>query len=445
MKTAFVKPSPEQVKSFLGSSTCVIVEPSQAFAANIQSCLTDLGIPAAQITTAKKASDAIKIIQEQKPKIVIAEYDLDDGMIGLAMIEMLNSYLTPQNRVAIIVTKNASNPAIAECAEDVVDTFVLKPFSVVELIKQISEVFNRKISPTDYMKKIQQGYELFLQKKYEDALAEFTDAKKLDPIPLMAFYYSGLCYQKNNQVAQALAEFQQGRAINNTHYKCLIGEFELYVEQKEFKNAYGLIEVIKKNFPITSHRLGQIFIVTVFTQNFDDLAGHYELFNKLEQRNTQLIELSSLALLTAGRHFLKKNDVTKAIGFFEMGFSTTSKDFKYLERVVVELLKVNANQEADAIVMKAQPADVGTPAYNTLRFKIDQAMLPPHQVIDRGKKLIASGEGSPEIYLVVFELLAKAQQERPMEAFFSQATMAYPNLRETLTEIQKKYAKSEQK
>jgi len=102
---------------FLGEGVCLIVEPSGAFSASIQICLRDLGVPAGQVVVAKKFTEAMTAIKEQKPKVLVTEYEIEKEF-GLTLIEEQEKYHSIQSRLSVIVTKNGTDSAIAEAAEE---------------------------------------------------------------------------------------------------------------------------------------------------------------------------------------------------------------------------------------------------------------------------------------------------------------------------------------
>lgn len=424
----------EQEKSILGflnGSLCLIVEPSQAFSATIQTCLGELGIPSSQIMMVRKYEDAKRVIREQKPKLIVSEYDLGQDF-GLALMELQSEFHEDVSRISIIATKNSSDSAVAEAAEEQIDAFILKPFSADAFRQKLSDVFRRKMNPTDYMKKIREGKNQLLLKQFDQAVHEFVAAKTMDDKPTLACFYAGQTYQAMGDRARALAEFKQGRSYQPLHYKCLIGQFENLMEEKDYEGAYELVTLIRANYPITSHRLGQIFIAAVFTYHFEDIPALYQLFLKLEQRPARLIQLTSMALLTAGRHWIQKQDFAKALECYEMGISSCLKDLNYIDKVVADFVNAGAYDAAQEALQKCQPSDVGTPLHARLCFRIDQHVLPTDQVMDRGRKLINAGNGDPDIYRTVVKLFAMQDKVPMAESVINSAMQDFPEMRDEL-------------
>lgn len=425
------------LKNFVGGAHCLIVEPSSSFSANILNALQEQGIPFSQMLTARRFQEAKRYIEEVKPKFVIMEYDLPDGH-ALALVDIIEKQCPDSERIVFVVTKNSSDSAIAEAAEGSVDAFVLKPFSIVSFKQKMDEILKKKAEPSPYSLKIFEGRTALSAKEYEKALSVFREAKPMNPSPSMACFYAGEVLQAMGKKDEALREYQEGRKYNSIHYKCLIREFEVLMDQKKYDEAYPLVSLLKENYPISSNRLGQIFVAAVYSKHFDDIASLYELFLAVDNRTPQLIELTALALFTAGRYMTKKKDLEKATQFFELGISVKARELVFIEKVINELLKENAVEAADYFLTLALPSDVGSRTFNGLKFKVERHNLPPEKVIERGRKLVSENQATPEIYLLVIESLVTSNKMLVAEGVVAKALMEYPEMRTELYQILEK-------
>ena len=424
----------DQLRKFIGEETCLIVEPSQAFASSLQGCLKDLGVPLQQMVVTRKFEEAKRLIAERKPKILITEYEIE-SYLGLALIELQEQHHGEMSRLAAIVTRNNSDSAVAEAAEEQVDIFILKPFSVDAFTQKLTAAIQRKMSPSPYIQKINEGKRSLEVKKYSIALEAFTQAKPIEQKPTLAHFYTGQTYQMQGDKELALAEFQAGRKYHPLHYKCLIGEFETLVEDKRYKEAYELVPLIRENYPITARRLAQILSAAVFTYSFEDLPLYYELFLRLEQRPPQLTKMLSMAFLAAGRFLIKEDNLRKAAEFFDLGVTVTGRSLAYIELIVSELLKIRAATEAQAFLGKALQSDVGTARFNQLSYLVDELTLPKDELVEKGRKLVMAGEGSPDVYTSVVRIMAEQGKTTLAETVISRATSSFPELREPLYKI----------
>jgi DNA-binding NarL/FixJ family response regulator len=341
------------MKSFFENQVCLVVDPSKSFQASIQQCLKGLGQPSLNIVLIAKYEDAQRRIDELKPRIIITEYEVD-GQKGLSLVEQQQKYHEDQSRISVVISRNSSDSAVAEAAEEQIDCFILKPFSMDEFRKKLTAVIENKINPSPYSLKIKEGRKVLQTKDYETAKALFQEAKTLHSKPSLACFYLGDSYRAISQMPAALAEFKEGRSYNNLHYKCLIGEFEVFVETKDYHKANALIPILIENFPLTPKRLTQVFIASVFSKQFDHLPVYYEQLVRFDKRSPELTKIASVALFTGGKWFLQKNDLKHACSLFEKALTAAVRDSVLLEQIVMELRKVGATKEADHFAAKSK-------------------------------------------------------------------------------------------
>lgn len=426
--------SPADVKSFLGDGVCLLVEPSASFSASLQSLLAEIGIPLSQVVVSRKYEDALKTVDERKPRLLVTEYDLPNGA-GLSLVERLEQLTEESQRIAIIVTKNSSDSAVAEAAEGAVDAFILKPFSTEVFRQKLAECLQRKTQPSDYQRQLNTGRVLYNEQKYTESLKAFQRAKPLDPKPSLACFGEGQNYEKLEDLERALEAYREGRRHTPLHYKCLVGEFDVLMKQKRFEEAYRGVPELRDNYPIPPGRLGDLFTAAVFTYHFDDLPRYHEIYLNFDMRSPYLVKLMSVGFLTAGRFYLQRNEVAPALRFFEMGMSVRGREITYLETVFDELMRAGAVKEAETVLNRVLPADVGTRLYNQMRFRMEQKRLPVDQWVERGRRLIQSGESSAEIYRLVVEGLAQMGRQTLAESIIAQAVKEDPELRAPLYAI----------
>lgn len=424
----------QAMNQFFAGQVCLIVEPSKSFLASIQACVKSLNIESLEIVVVSKYEEAKKIIQEKKPKLLITEYDVE-GYNGLSLVEMQQAIYSDDARICVVVSKNSNDSVVAEAAEEQVDSFLLKPFSPDDFQKKLKRVIDVKVSPSAYTLKIREGRELILAKEFEQAIVVLKEAKTLNDKPSLACFYLGDSFRNVNEKQKALKEFEEGRSYQPFHYKCLIGQFEILVENKDYPAAFALIPILMQNFPLTPRRLTQFFIASVFSHHFDFLPACYLHLLKLDKRSAELTQVATAAFFTGGKWFLQNDEVSKAIDLFEKGMVVMAKDIVYLGKVAHELIKTKHPQEAVRFLEHAQPADVGTPDYNRLAFMVERYTMSPVEYLEKSRKFGLSGDADLESYRLLVKLFAENNNSTFAEAMISKAVASYPEARNELYQI----------
>ncbi len=426
--------SKSPLKDFMKDDLCLIVEPSPTFSSAVQMCLKEMGIQGSQIHISRKFKDAKQVLMQKKPKLVITEYEVD-GFFGIELADMQEKMYEENSRITFITTRNSSASAIAEAAEGQVDGYLLKPFTIESFRQKLLDIVDRKLNPSLYIVKLASGRTNYASGKLDNALGDFLEAKRMAKVPTLACFYTGLTFQGKGEPIKALREFQEGRTYQPLHYKCLVGEFDTLVSQKHYTNAYKVMDLIFKNYPITSKRLGHMFVTAVFTKNFKDLPVLYNLFDQLDQKPAELIELASQALITAGKISMRQNDYDSATMYFGIGVSITRRSLKYLNQVITEFVRVRAADRAQHFLNQVSEEDYGKPAYERLSLMIDELTMTEEQIVERGRKLIFEGQGTPEIFIIVVEKSAALGQGTLAESVISKAVETHPELQQALYQI----------
>jgi len=423
-----------RIEQFLDGQFCLIVEPSSSFASSIQACLRTLGIPPTRILMARRMEDARRMIESHKPRMLITEYQIG-AHFGLELVDFQDKVYKGPFKVVFIATKNSSDSAVAEAAEEQVDAFLLKPFSADDFNAKLNEVLERKTNPSPYMTAIEAAKKMLDAKQFPQAAQKFIEAKPHTPKPSLACYYAGHSFLLAGDRIKALKEFQEGLQHQALHYKCLVGAFDVLIAEKRYDEAFGYVKTIKDHYPLTPKRLSQIFVVCIMSQNFADVKQYYEKYQELETRSPELTKVVSMALFAAGKHYLEAKNVPEAVSVFDVASLSVGRNFQFMDKIISEMIKYQANKEAAQFLAKISVNDRGTTDYNRLAFKVDAVTLGKEQVVEKGRQLILTGGGSPEIYELVVRLMAEAGKITLAEGVISRALTDFPDMRAALYKI----------
>lgn len=427
-------PTNSDVSQFLADHSALIVEPSSAFINIIQLNLVQLGMKPEKIFCARTIPDAQIILSEFKPQIIITEYKIGD-YFGLSLFEKMKQLSGQEDRISIIVTKDSSDNAVAEAAEAQLDAFIVKPFSASDFKRKFVQILNRKRSPSEYALKIKDGKSALIENDLDKALKLFKQAKFLNSKPVLACYYLGSCHLGLKDYDMARVYFSEARALNPLHYKCLVSEFESYMEENKYDQAYELVELILHHYPVTSARLGKFFIAAFYSSNFSELAKLYELFVSLDYRPPLLVKLVSLALMAAGKFFVRKKDMKQALIYFEKTCTSCARDITYIEKITDELLHCGEALEASKFLKYVKSEDHGSAVYAQLNFKVRYHTLDKPSVLELGRKVIFENKSSPEVLKLVVELAIKMNKFILAEELIAKGSEMHPQMRRDLYDL----------
>lgn len=421
--------SPEVV-AFLQDEDVLIVEPSVSFAQTLIELLKEARVPEKNIHHVRGYEDAARIMENKKPKILITEYSVGKTN-GISLVPLQIKNHDESVKIATLITHDSTSTTIAEAAEEHVDAYILKPFSIGDFGKRLNKVIQAKLSPSPFEEKIKAGKALLKNNEFALAALEFKEAIKIKEKSPLGHYYVGQALHFQKSIPEATGEYRKGLKINPLHYKCLLGEFDSHFEQNDYKAAYDVAKRIASHFPISPKRMGNIFISLVFSHHFEDITSYYQMYRELDFRPAELTKIFGAALLTAGKFNIKRGEVSKANECFAMGVSVVGPEDNYLETVIRELLKAKAPEMAKSYLSLFRAAEVGRKTYSQMSFLIDlQTIGDRDQIIERGRKLVAKGFADRDAYRLLVHYLTDLKRAVLAEDIAEKAVRDFPDLRE---------------
>jgi DNA-binding response OmpR family regulator len=423
--------SPE-VEAFLKEENVLVVEPSVSFAQTLIQLLKEARVPEKNIFHVRGYEEAATVIETKKPKILITEYAVG-ATNGISLVPLQMKNYDESVKIATLITHDSTSTTIAEAAEEHVDAYILKPFSIGDFGKRLNKVIQSKLTPSPFQEKIKSGKALLKDKEFAMAALEFKEAIKIKERSPLGYYYVGQALHLQKSIPEASTEYRKGLQINPLHYKCLLGEFDSHFEQGDYINAYGVAQKIASRFPISPKRMGNIFISLVFSHHLEDITSYFQMYRELEFRPIELTKIFGAALLTAGKYNLKRNQIAKGNECFAMGVTVMGPDISYLETIIRELLKTKSPEMAKIYLSLFPAAEVGKKVHSQMSFLIDLQSIGDRDIlIEKGKKLVAQGFADRESYRQLVQYLVDLNKTVLAEDITGKAVRDFPELREEL-------------
>ena len=130
----------ELFKEFLKNNQVLVVDKSSASRRRLTKTLVDMGGKRNQVHSVAHFQEAIDVIEKHKPQLVLSDYDLKGGS-GFGLFRHFREF-HPENKKStlILITSNISQSAVAKAAEEDVDSFIIKPYTVKSLEKSLTKL-----------------------------------------------------------------------------------------------------------------------------------------------------------------------------------------------------------------------------------------------------------------------------------------------------------------
>ena len=388
---------------YLSNKTVLIADTHGSSRAGLAKIMISLGAKTQSVKLAQNFQAAVEMMEQFNPHVVVCDYDLDNRC-GLDLLqEQRKSHTESKNCLFVLVTGNTSQSAVAQAAEEDVDTFILKPYTMDQLRISLLKAAIAKLNPSNYFKTIEEGKKLLFDGKPNEALEVFKKAITLDTKPSLACFYHGQAEMILKALDAAQGSYSRGLEYNKIHYKCMVGLFELLMERKFFKDAYELVKRISRYFPANPQRLSSVLRLAVMTQSYDDIERYYQVFIDLDERNEELIKYICAALVICGKFYLQRSLSSRATELFQKAAVTASGNTRILREIVMALIQYELSKEAEEF-LKRFPSQTHTGQdFISSEFVVNDSILAPSVVIEQGRKIIKDGLHDSLIYKLLIK------------------------------------------
>ena len=420
---------PKIIKAFeeyLSSRKVLIADPNRSSRTGIARTLSEMGARTSNITMCDNFDEALEAVKTIKPEIIVADYDFGKAG-GLTLIQEQRLHqMGNKLSLAMIITGNTSQSAVAQAAEEDVDTFILKPYTVEGLKKGIMNAAIMKLFPSNYLKTIASGKELLHSGKPAEALAIFIEAKKLDTKPTLACFYAGQAELMKKAMEEAGGNYKDGLTYNKIHYKCLVGLFDMLMERKAYQEAYDCMKKVAQYFPANPNRLASVIRLAVMTKSVEDMERYYQIFIGLDTRSPELTKYICAGLIVCGKYYIKTKNNSRALDLFRKAAVSGAGNVKFLREIISTLIEYKMTKDASEFLGRF-PADLrkGTD-FLTCQYMIASAESPPSLVVESGRNLLKADVHEPMIYECLIKASLKVKLTDYAETLLLESKKRWP-------------------
>lgn len=357
-------------KNFLETNEVLIVDKNATSRSRLIKTMSDLGAKNHRIHSASNIDEANLIIEQKSIGLVLSEYYIGSGS-GFDLFKSLRKrYPNNKELCLILVTANISQSAVARAAEEDVDTFIIKPYTAQSIQEGLLSTVYQKVKPSDYIKKVEEGKNQITNGQYTEAEVTLNEAVKMNSKPSLALFYLGQAAYLKRHVELATGSYSQGISFNNIHYKCLVGLYEIFIEDQKFHEAYQIVRKISKYFPANPDRLSEIVRLAIRTENFQDMQDYYEMFISLEERIQSLTNYLGAGMFIAGKHCLLNGTLDTAFKYFDNIATSCSVYTKFLRAIVEILVEQDMVDYADKYLRRFEATD-----RNGIDYKVSEYLV----------------------------------------------------------------------
>jgi len=431
-------------ENYLASNKILIADTNQSSRAGLAKSLTELKSKMSNILLADSYGQAMEYIEKKNPKIIFCDFDLGKNC-GLDLIQTQRAK-APESKdlLFVLVTGNTSQSTVAQAAEEDVDTYVLKPFTVGTLKQAVIQAVLAKINPSEYHQLIDEGKKLLVEGKCDEAIEVLTKAKGLSNKPTLACFYIGQAELMKKLQEEAKGNFKSGLQFDKIHYKCLVGLYEILMEQKKHDEAYDIVKKLSRYFPANPKRLTQVIRLAIVNRSYDDMERYYQLYKNIDVREEELTRYMCSALIVCGKYYLQSKVPSRALELLKGAAISAPGRTKVFREIIVTLVEHGMAKDAESFLKRFPPESRKEADFLTSELLVSDLHCDPMITIEFGRKVISQGIKDPMIYDLLIRRSAETKYQDAAEELTEDAAKLWPELKSrfqsTLEESLKKVA-----
>jgi CheY-like chemotaxis protein len=417
----------ELFKDFLINNEILVVDKSSASRRRLTKSLVDMGGKRQLIHSVAHFSEAVEIIKDSKPKLVLSDYTVNGGSGFDLFKEYRAIHPDEKKSTLVLITSNISQSAVAKAAEEDVDSFIIKPYTVQSLEKSMINAVISKLYPSPYIQKIEEGKELLFAKSFEQALQTFEEAIPLHKKPSLAHFYHGQAKYLLQDLDEASDDYHKGLAINNIHYKCQIGLYELFMQEEKFYRAYEVVKNIAKYFPANPDRLKEVVRLAVQTQNYQDMEDYYGIFVELDERTEDVVNFVCSGMYILGKYALQQGDEAKGKRVFEKVAISCAGMTKFLRAMIVELVNCGINEDAEKIMSRFPSGTTGTADYMIAQFMVSSVNMSNSEKMSGALEVYNAGHKDYNVFQILIQSMRDEGYDDKVDDYIYEAKKLWPD------------------
>jgi CheY-like chemotaxis protein len=375
-------------KGYVDANDVLIVDKNPSSRNRLLKIMYDLGCKRNMIHTAGSFQEAEDIISSKNVGVVLSDYFIAGGS-GFDLFKLIRAKFPNKKELSLVlVTSNISQSAVAKAAEEDVDSFIIKPYTIQSIQDSLVNTISAKVKPSEYILKVQEAKGLIEAGKYDASIKVLQDAMKLHSKPALALFYVGQAEYLKSEVEKAQGSYSSGLNFNNIHYKCLVGLFDLFMKDSKFHEAYQVVKKIAKFFPANPDRLTQIIHLAVKTENYQDMQFYYEIFTSLEERSSIVTKYIGAGMYVSGKHHLLKKDIELASAYFDNIAVSCSEFTRFIRAIIKLLVDFDLEDEASGFLTRFPAGSNDDEDFLVSGFLINaKKAKDPNQIVKEGMDL----------------------------------------------------------
>lgn len=426
----------KNVLDYFESKTWLIVDGSSSGRTSLKKSITQLGSKMSNMLDADNFLDAEKIIQEKRPHYVIGNNVINGGSsVALFHLHMKSV----PNRLGagffIVVSSDMVDDVAMELDYDM-DGIIALPFTGAAIIDSVLKSVKHKISPTNYVTKIDEGRASLIAGNLERAMESFQTAIKLTAHPYEGHFYLGEVYNEYELKEKAMSSYEDSILHNADYFKTLNKLRSIYYQDSNYKMAYDINLLMAQKYPIPTGKIPELIRLSIINKKYSDITNYLKVFQKLKSPEPRTQTYLSAGLAILGKYFINNNDTAQGVDALKGAFKFSNGKYEILRNITQSFEEC---QQLNTLMDMFEETDLDQwpeNAQGVYFHVINLTSADDQKVISAGEKLLNKKIKDVLIYKGLIERSIKMKRKAGvLEVLMLEATKDFPDHKNEFEEL----------
>ncbi len=169
------------------------------------------------------------------------------------------------------------------------------------------------------------------------AILNYTEAIKLKPGYMMAYFNRGAVYLKTRENDNAIADMQMVLSLDSTYYDAYAYLGEAYIAKSDIATAKKMYEFLLKKIPNHKKGLDGMALCYFYMNKYEESIKYYDKYIELVYDDPEAYYKRGLAKFSLDQYQKSIDDFTEAISFrndYWQALDARAKAYRYIADLV---------------------------------------------------------------------------------------------------------------
>ena len=424
------------ILDYFENKSWLVIEVSSSTRNSLKKTISQLGSKLSNMHDADNFTDAQKLIDAEKPHFVIGNKNINGGSTVSLFDTHLKALPNRMNSGFFVITEENSVAEVALLLEYDMDGIVSVPFTGQTILETLVTGIKHKITPSPYLKKIEEGRGRYLKGDLDSARESFQSALALHKHPYEGHYFLGKINSDNNLKDEAIVCYEDSIHHNSVFYKSLKNLCTLYYQKNDFTRAYNTNLKMANTYPTSPDRIPKLIRLSIINKKYEDIINYLNIFHSIESPSPEIQIYLSAGLAVLGKYFSTCNDVEKGIEALVSAFRFSNGKYEILKSITESFQKFNKLDILFEIFEQTDISSWSVEAQSLYFHTIHSVSEDDNRIVAIGDKLLKNKVRSILVYRGLVERGIKMKRKAGyIEGVILEGTTNMPECREELEKL----------